>query len=402
MEKLTDSQKWQLLEENRKTGEAENVSDQLGAAYMVDVVAQLASDAAAELLRSLPEDFGAQVLAGLSEDRKRDLQEILSYPHDTAGSIMAKECLSIPCGMTVAEAVRHLQSIPKDKKSKVLYIYVLDSAGRLEGVIQTRDLIFNTPETLIAAVTRKPVVSVAANTPQNEVVRILREGRYLALPVTTEDGRLTGLISADKLLKFVEQQADRDIAKMVGTDAEEMSADSSIGRIMQLRLPWLMVSLVSGLFCAFISDIFHHKMQTVAMLLLFVPVVLGLSESTGIQGATIVVRNLARGKLSLANMGALFFREVIVGVLVGLVCGVLVGLVTSFWQGSWIVGLAMACSLILVIIISAGIGLLLPVLFKAIKVDPAFASGPLVLAICDIQTLFIYFNLANFILTRFQ
>ncbi|MBP9864924.1 MAG: magnesium transporter [Candidatus Omnitrophica bacterium] len=402
MEKLTDSQKWELLEENRKAGSAQKLDDQLGAAYMVEVVAQLSSDAAADLLRSLPAEFSDQVIAGLPEDRARDVQEILAYPQDSAGSIMAKECLSIPCGMTVAEAVLHLQIIPKERKHKVLYIYVLDSAGRLEGVIQTRDLIFNTPETLIASVTRKPVVSVAASTPQKEVVRILQEGRYLALPVTAEDGRLTGIISADKLLKFVEQQADRDIAKIVGTDAEEMSADSSVPRIVRLRLPWLMVSIVSGLFCAFISGVFQNNVQTLAVLFLFVPVVLGLSESTGIQGATIVVRSLGLRAMSLKELRPLLVREVAVGVLIGVICGVIVGSVTWFWQGSWILGVAIACSMNVAIMVSAVIGLVLPVLFKTLRIDPALASGPLVLAICDIQTLFIYFNLANWILTRFS
>ncbi len=400
MEKLTDAQKWQLIKHTEQA--SESCKDKLGAAYMVDVVSQLSSDAAAELLRSLPADFSAQVIAALPEDRARDVKEILAYPTGTAGAGMAKEYLSIPACKSVAQAIAHLQVIPKDRKGKVPYIYVLDQEGRPQGVIQTKDLIFNLPETPVKDITRESVVTVSADTPQDKVAQLLQEGHYLALPVITAEGRLTGIISADSLLQFIQQQADSDIAKMVGTDAEELSADSSVPRIMQLRLPWLMVSIASGLFCAFISDIFHHKMQSVAMLLLFVPVVLGLSESTGIQGATIVVRNMTRGKFSLSDMGSIFFREVIVGILISVICAVIVGVVTAFWQGSWAVGLAMACSLVLIMIVSAGIGLVLPVIFKAVKLDPAFASGPLVLAICDIQTLFIYFNLANWVLTRFS
>ena len=399
MEKMTDAQKWDLLRENRDDAQSQTLQQELGAAYMVEVVGQLASDDAAELLRSLPEDFSEQVLSALSFDRRDEIQEILSYGLNTAGSIMAKEFLSIPSGMTIAEAISHLQVIPNERKGKVLYIYVLNQAGSLEGVIQTRDLIFNSPETLVASVTRRPVVSVDVQTPKSDVVKTLQEGRYLALPVTRDGGRLTGVISADKLLQFMKQQADRDIAKIVGTSAEEMSSHS-VARIMQLRLPWLLVSIVSGLFCAFISGIFQNSVQTLAVLFLFVPVVLGLSESTGIQGATIVVRNLGLRAMSIQELRPLFFREIIVGILIGVICGVLVGSVTSLWQGNALLGLALACSMNVAIMVSAVIGLVLPLIFKAIRVDPAMASGPLVLAICDIQTLFIYFNLANWILAR--
>lgn len=401
MEKLTDSQKWALLEERRKNQSVKS-DDQLGAAYMVEVVSQLSSDAAAELLRSLPADFSERVLEGLSPERSRDIREILAHAEGTAGASMAKEYLSIPACQTVAQAITHLQVIPREKKGKVPYVYILGPDGKPEGVIQTKDLIFNSPDTRVVDVARKPVITVRGETPQSEVARIIKEGHHLAVPVVAEDGRLTGIVSADNLLQFMQQQADRDIAKIVGTDAEELSSSSSVPRIMQLRLPWLLISIVSGLFCAFISGIFQNSPQTLAVLFLFVPVVLGLSESTGIQGATIVVRNLGLRPMTLSELRRLFAREVLVGVLIGIICGLIVGVVTSIWQGSPVLGLAIAGSMNVAIIVSAVIGLLLPVLFKSIRIDPALASGPLVLAICDIQTLFIYFNLANGILTRFS
>jgi magnesium transporter len=184
---------------------------------------------------------------------------------------------------------------------------------------------------------------------------------------------------------------------MVGTEAEEIKA-TSVLKILSLRLPWLFVSIVSGLTCAFITDFFQHNIQAIAALFLFIPVILGLSESTAVQGATIVVRNLTLGDLSLKDLGGIFIREISVGIFIGMICSVIVGVVAYIWQGNYLVGMALAASMALTISISALIGLILPIVFKTFKIDPAMASGPLVLAICDLQTLFVYFSLSGIIL----
>ncbi len=407
MKKLSDAEKWTLLAGtnaskaanelcDKPREETHKLSNEIGVAYMVEVVGQLSSDAAADLLRNLPQDFSAEIVNALSKDKAAHISEILSHAKDTAGALMAKEFLHIPEEMTVVDAIEFLHLIPSDRKGKIPYIYVLDREKKLVGVLQTRHLIFNALEKPIREIMKSPVISVGAGAPADEAAKILQNYRLLAVPVTDGDGRLAGIISADNVLQMMKEQADKDIAKMIGTDAEEMKTHS-IPKIMRLRLPWLLVSVASGLFCAFITGTFHHNnAETVAMLFFFVPVVLGLSESTGIQGATIVVRNMTLGKsFSSKEIAALFFREVAVGVLIGLICGLIVGVVTSVWQGSAVIGLAVSLSMNVAIIISALIGLSLPLLFKRFNVDPAMASGPLVLAICDLQTLFVYFTLAT-------
>jgi magnesium transporter len=408
MPKLSDSEKWSLLsavDASQAAGDLagktgmESPAGDLGVAYMVEVVSQLGSDAAADLLRSLPADFSAQVVKELPGDRASDIQEILSYQPGTAGAMMAKEYLHIPDEMNVADAIEFLHLIPKERKGKVPYVYIVGKDKKPRGVIQTRDLIFNPLDTTIGDIQSSPVIAVDTNASQEEVAQLLRQNRFLALPVINGAGEQVGIVSADNVLQFMKEQADKDIARMIGTSHEEMKSGSgSIPRIMSVRLPWLFVNIVSGLLCAWIAGIFEHGTGAATVLLLFVPVVLGLSESTGIQGATIVVRNLTLGSVSFRNLGSLFFKEIIVGVLIGLICGAIVGVVTSIWHGSPLLGVAMAVSLNIAIIVSAVIGLCLPLLFKTLKIDPAMASGPLVLAICDIQTLMVYFNLAGLIL----
>ena len=143
-------------------------------------------------------------------------------------------------------------------------------------------------------------------------------------------------------------------------------------------------------------------MAEIAALFIFVPVVLGISESTGIQGATIIVRRLAGQKMAVKELFRLMGREILVGLMIGIICGILVGVITSFWQSNAALGFAIAISMNVAILASALIGLLLPIVFKAFKMDPAVASGPLVLALCDIQTLGVYFFLAGTILRQMQ
>lgn len=408
MKRITDIEKWQdLVETDANQGatvfselasdEASRIANAMGVAYIRNVVEKLRTDAGAAILRNLQDDFRESVISGLPEEKKYYLKEILSYKEGTAGALMAKEYLAVPIDNTIAQTVQYLRDISKGSKGKVSYIYVVDKNDRLEGVIQVRDLVFYGPEMRISEILRRPVVQVETGMSQLDVAKLLERHRYLGLPVVSEAQKLVGVISTDNVMRVFEKEAVDDIARIIGTSAEEIQTQSAF-RILRLRLPWLFVNIVSGLFCAFILGFFENSIQTVAMLFLFVPVVLGLSESTGIQGATIVVRNMAIGEVSFLRLSSLFVREALAGVFIGTICGIVVGLVAYLWKADPRVGTALACSLSITIIISAIIGLILPLLFKKLKIDPAMASGPLVLAICDIQTLVVYFCLSSAIL----
>lgn len=409
MKNLNDAERWKRLADKDLTQAASAIGDEtqakageiaeaLGVSYMVDVVTKLDSDSAAEVLRNLPEDFRKKIMEGLHPDKLQHIEELLSYAVGTAGSLMSKEYLAVFMNTTIGEAAHYLQTLKKNKKGKVSYIYVVDKERRLVGVIQIRDLIFYPPIKLVNDILISPVVQVEVGMSENDVAKLLQKHRYLGFPVVDASQRLVGVISADSVLQAVEEKAADTLAKIVGTGSEEVKT-KSITTIMRLRLPWLLVSLASGLLCAFILGFFEHSLQDIAVLFLFVPVVLGISESTGIQGATIVVSNITLGNVSFKDLGALFLREVVVGVLIGLICGAIVGIFSNFWQKNNSLGFALAGSMTLTIIISGVIGLLLPILFRKLKIDPAIASGPLVLAICDLQTLIVYFSVSASILS---
>lgn len=408
MKHLSDLEKWKRLAAydvnqaasdfaDQPAMEAAQMADTLGVSYMVEVVSILGSDAAADLLRNLPDDFRAKVLSELKPEKAAQLREILAYKPGTAGALMAKEFLSVPIDATIGQASSYLQKLSKDQKGKVSYIYVVDREGRLEGVIQVRDIVFFAQDRPVREILKSPVVQVETGMQQSDVARLLQRHRYLGLPVVDDRQRLVGVISADSAMHALEDEASDDIAKIVGTGAGEIRA-TSVLRIMRFRLPWLFVNIASGLICALISGLFEKDLTAIAAVFLFVPVVLGLSESTGVQAATIVVRNLALNRFNARKITPLFLRELMAGVLIGSICGTAVGLFAMAWKGSSALGIVLSASMTASIIVSALIGLAMPLVFKRVKIDPAMASGPLALALCDIQTLLIYFNVASFLL----
>lgn len=404
MKSSVDIRKWKVLvkvdikQAASEFGElpqdvAARFAETLGIDFLTQVVSQLGTDAAAEFLQPLSAETRNLILNGLSPEKAADLREILSYPAGTVGALMAKEFFSIPVDFTIREATEYLQSLPQERKGAISYIYAVDKDRRLEGVLQMRDLLLHKPDTKIGKILRSPVLQVETGMPQLYAAQILQKHHYLGIPVVDREQRLVGVVRADNVIKVFQREADDDIARLIGTSPEEMKT-TSIRRIIAARLPWFFVSIASGLLCAFISGLFQNSLGAIVTLFLFVPIVLGLSESTGVQAATIMVRNIVLGKTAFKNLWLFLMREAAVGVSIGIACGIIVGMLASAWHESAILGVALASSMTVAIMFSALIGLLMPLLFKELKLDPTLATGPLVLAICDIQTLFVYFTLS--------
>lgn len=317
----------------------------------------------------------------------------------TVGAIMKNEFLAVSDHFTVEETIRHFREASLEKVFKPSYIYVLDPPGHLVGVLQMRDLLSHSPHTRVSEIMLKNVVRVHAEMDQEEAVRYFIKHRFLALPVINNEQKLVGIITADEMVDIAELEAEEDIARIVGTGVDEITT-RSIPRIVRLRLPWLAISILSGLTCAFILGWFEREMKSVIALALFIPIVLGLSESIGMQSATIVVRNMALGRAAFKDMRWLLQKEIIVGIIVGLVCGFFVGGAAILWQKNTNLGVALAFSMSSSIILSGVVGSFLPFLFRLLRIDPALSSGPIVLATCDILTLLIYFRISGFFLNN--
>jgi len=316
---------------------------------------------------------------------------------ETVGAIMKNEFLSVSEESSIENTIKLFRTVSLEKVSKPSYIYVVDSRGHLMGVVQMRDLLSHPPDGLIRDIMLRNVVKVHTEMAPEEAVRFFIRHRFLALPVVNKEGKLVGIITADEMVDIAELEAEDDIAKIVGTGVDEITT-RSIPHIVRLRLPWLAISILSGLACAFILGWFERDMKSVIALALFIPIVLGLSESTGMQSATIVVRNMAIGRATFRDVRWLLQKEIIVGVIVGVICGMLVGVTATLWQADKNLGAVLAISMSSSIILSGIVGSFLPFIFRFLRIDPALSSGPIVLATCDIITLLIYFRVSGLFL----
>jgi len=233
---------------------------------------------------------------------------------------------------------------------------------------------------------------------QEEVAALVERYDLTSLPVVDRMGRLVGRITVDDVVDVIVDEASEDISKMAGTTDEEIRQDSAL-RIAGIRLPWIVISLISGILSGTIISQFRSTLGSLLALAFFIPVITAMGGNIGIQSSAIVVRGLATGEIGLFRIAQRLLREVRIGLIMGVMCGVVVGMVALIWQDHPVLGLIVGSAMVVAITVAATMGALVPLLFKKLNIDPAIATGPFVTMSNDIVGLFIYFGMA-FLLLR--
>ncbi len=356
----------------------------------------LSSDDAADLLGLLSPELSQELIEQMPERESVEVVDLLSYPEETAGGIMTTEFLSLPASMTARKAITELRGAAEAEM--VFYIYVVGDEGDLQGVLSLRELLTVAPETRLKEMMVTPVIRARVDQDQEEVARLTARYNLLAVPVVDVEEKLVGIITVDDVIDVIREEATEDMLKMSGTGVDsEYTLSVGVLRAARMRLPWLMVNVVGGLFTAWVMMRFTDTLQTVLALVAFIPVSMALGGSLGLQSSTIVVRGLATGRIELGDVRRVFATETRVGVIVGVTCGVLVGAVAMLWHNPWL-GLVVGVSLFVASCVAVTIGTLAPILFEHLKIDPAISSGPLVTMLNDIAGLVIYLGLATMML----
>ncbi|MBU1902143.1 MAG: magnesium transporter [Proteobacteria bacterium] len=360
------------------------------------IVEELNSDDAADLVGDLPAERAREVIESVGDEVTQELEKLLPYPDDTAGGIMALEFVAVKADATVQDAIESIRA-KREEVENLYYIWVTDDFEKLVGVISLKDLLLEDPEKKISEVMNPEVISVNAKTDQEEVVNLVRRYDLVNIPVVDDSHRLVGRITHDDIIDVIEEETDEDISLMAGVIDEEIAEESTI-RISRARLPWLVVALFGGILAALVIDQFEPSLEKMITLSFFFPVVMAMGGNTGIQAATVVVRGLATGDISVVNIGKRLWMEMRVALINGMICGLILGLVVGFWLNDYRVGFIMTTALILIILISGLIGSAVPLFLKRLNIDPALAAGPFVTTSNDILSLFIYLGLMTIFL----
>ncbi len=330
------------------------------------------------------------------------IDTLMKFPENTAGSLMHPEFVKLSPKLTAKQALQRLQAVARPNQKEYLYsLYVTEDDGRAVGGLTLQDLI-GAPEAekLSDLMTSVEGIKIKPLTDQEEVSKLFAKYHLNSAPVVDDAGRLIGVLTVNDIISVVRQEATEDIAKMVGTKAIDLK-ERSVFRIVRLRMPWLVVTLCGGVLVSLIIKSFEPVLAKVLALVAFSPLIAGMGGNVGSQSATIVVRSIALGQINGHRKMKTIFREMGVGLTLGLLYGTFLGLIAYFFYGNqyhWRFSIVVATGMCTAMTVAATMGAIGPILLDRMGIDPATATGPMITTITDILSNLTYFTLATMLL----
>ncbi|MCP3874964.1 MAG: magnesium transporter [Desulfobacteraceae bacterium] len=367
---------------------------------LVAIFDHMPSDDAASLMTLLDEDLSDQILSKMQKEESDNVEQLMSYGEDTAGSLMVTDFVALEEDVVAKQVIEALQNKYLDVEMP-FYIYVVDEYEKLVGVSSLRQLVVVQPEKPLKEFMAKDLVSVKPYTDREEVARLVSKYDYLAVPVVDDDNKIVGIVTVDDVIDILHEAATEDILKMAGV-GEEYIETQTILRGTRIRLPWLFASFLGGVAAFFIIGGFEENLARFTSLAAFIPVIMGMGGNIGTQSSTIVVRGIATGRINLQDFYKVVSKELAVGLILGLIYGIFIGIIARFTFVSepfaiplaFAVGLAILSSMS----IAALVGSMVPLVFERLNIDPAVATGPFVTTSIDIVSVYCYFMIANLLL----
>jgi len=374
----------------------ENLLKSIPQKRITELVDAMDSDDAADVLGSLPRDRATGVLETMDIEDSSHVEELLRYDTSTAGGIMAKEVAVVHPQDTVKKAIQVVRRMAKEHKN-IYNVYVTDENGTFVGAVPLQDLLLHAPNKRIRKIMKDDVVSVTTDVDQEEVAQIFAKYDIISLPVTDKAGKLLGRITVDDIVDVLEEEHVEDVARLVGSDADEL-ARRSPAQIAVLRLPWVVLTLALEMVAAYVVHRFDETLSRVILLAAFMPIISALSGNTGLQSAAMVVRGLATGHLDVKRWWNPVMRQFQTTMIIGGVCALLLGFVGGFWHGTPVFGFVVGMSMFLSINISGFVGTVTPMISKSLGFDPAITAGPFETAFQDVVGITIFLSIATLLI----
>ena len=363
------------------------------------------SDDATDFVSELDSETKHEVLENLDridKDDYHEVRELLSYDENTAGGIMGKEYIAVNEYSTVTQALKEIQD-KADEVDQLYNVWIIDNGHKLVGILSLKRLIIalKDPEKLIKDVMNPDVISVEANTDQEEVAKIFQSYDLVSLPVVDENNKVIGKISIDDIVDVIEEEYSENVARMAGTDAEELEKKSPF-QIAKLRLPWLLVTLFIELIAVFVIKSNDVLLGKIILLAAFMPIISAISGNTGLQSAAIVVRAIDTGNVNINRWWEPLIRQFKTNLLIGSAVGIVIGIIGIVLSESqhFRFGLSVALSMFISINIAGFVGTMFPMLSKKLGFDPAITSGPFETAFQDVIGISIFMAISTYLLTH--
>ena len=372
----------------------------------------LAPDDAADLIQEAIQEAGSEqrdeLLSLLDEPTRKEVIALLAYNEDEAGGLMNPRFARLRPEFTVDVAISYLR---KEAQTlvQIYYAYVLDPEQHLLGVVSLRQLFAADPAKLVQDVMRKELISVSPQTDQEEVSRVVRSSRLLAIPVLDVSHRMVGIVTVDDIVDVVEEVASRDIQNIGGMEALDTPyLHTSLPQMVKKRAGWLAILFIGEMFTATAMSFFEGEISKAVVLALFLPLIISSGGNSGSQATSLVIQAMALGDVRLRDWFRVIRRELISGIALGVILGT-IGLTRIFaWErlfGTYgvqtaILAVTILCSLVGVVTFGTIAGSMLPFVLRRCGLNPASASAPFVATLVDVTGLVIYFSIARIIMLR--
>lgn len=378
-----------------------NLIDSFSDKELSGVLDELYIDDTVDLIEEMPAMVVKRILKQSSKENREDINRILRYPGDSAGSLMTTEYVRLNQNMTVEEALKHIRSVAIDKET-IYTCYVTEKDKRLIGIVTAKRLLLAEPDTLLSEIMDTNVIKLHTHEDREEAAAKFDKYGFIAMPVVDSEGRLVGIITIDDALEVLKEESEEDFAKMAAiTPSEEPYLKTDVFSIWKARIPWLLILMISSTLSSAILTGFESALP--AVLVLFIPMIMGTAGNSGGQSSVTVIRGISLSELELSDLFRVFWKELRVGILCSLSVGVATflkvwlidGLLLANSAVNLTVALTVSLSLSMTIILAKIIGAVLPLLAKKIGLDPAVMASPLITTLVDAVSLVVYFFVAS-------
>ncbi len=359
-----------------------------------DLLEEMTPDDAADVLGDLPTEKAKEILEHIEKEEAEDIQELLVHKTDTAGGVMTNEFISYLPETTIKDVIERFKKDAEEIET-VYYIYIIDEQERLLGVTSLREVLLAEPDSKLADIMEKKLITVAPNEDVKIVAGILSKYNLVALPVVEADGYFLGIVTVDDILDIIEEEATEDIYRLAGTSEIKYGKieDANPMDVVKSRIPWLLLCLLGGLVSSFVIGKFEATLTSVVVIAAFIPVIMGMAGNAGLQVSTTMVRNIALN--SIHSFWRYAAKEVLSGLIIASINGIIIAFAAFLLEGMPMLGVVVGISMFFAITTSTFLAIFTPAIANKIGIDPAVTAGPFVTVFNDILGLTIYFTVAT-------
>jgi magnesium transporter len=381
---------WEMIELKNKGDVVVEVADEvrdgliegMEANELISAIEGMALDDLADLVADLPETLTQEVIRSLDHQDRERLTQVLAYDEDSAGGLMNIDIITVRPDVTVEVVLTYLRNqktIPTGTDS----IFVVNRNNVYKGALLLSSLVTEDPGKPVSEIMSKKIMPILAKTPSDKVVREFENRDLLSAPVIDDDKKLLGRITIDDVVDVIRDEAEHSLMSAAGLD-EEDDMFSPATKSAKRRAIWLGVNLATAFLAASVVDIFQTTLDKIVLLAVLMPIVPSMGGVAGTQSLTIMTRAIALGHLDKTNTKGIFRKEVLVGILNGILWAMVVGSLTYLWFSEWLLGLVIAGAMTINLIMAALAGFGIPLMLKRLNIDPALAGGVILTTITDV------------------